>query len=287
LASSGKPLMHQSEHSLVPFTDNHGARLHWEERGEGTPVLLIMGHRYSSAMWYPILSALTAEHRVVWFDNRGTGESATTPKVTVRELAADALAVLDAAGVERAHVFGVSMGGVIAIEAALQQPHRVTSLIVGCSGVLSTDKPHAPAFLRLLYYLPPWALRLLTPNRTGDQGYGSAASPDRIVADQAMLAKDKSSARGVAAQFVAMGGYSTSTQAVSTLTMPALVLHGDEDALVPYQWGVELAETLPDSRLVTLRGSGHNFLVAAGERSSKAALDFIWEVDQGAAAVSG
>jgi len=176
------------------------------------------------------------------------------------------------------------MGGVIAIEVALQQPQRVTSLIVGCSGVLSADKPRAPAFLRLLYYLPPWALRLLTPNRTGDQGYGSGASPDQIAADQAMLANDKSSARGVAAQSTAMGGYSTSREEVSTLTMPALVLHGDEDALVPYQWGVELAETLPDSRLVTLPGSGHNFLVAAGEESSAALLDFIREVDQGGGA---
>jgi 3-oxoadipate enol-lactonase len=263
----------------VPFTDSHGARLHWEERGAGTPVLLIMGHRYSSALWYPILPALTAEHRVIWFDNRGTGESATSPKITVRELAADALAVLDAAGVERAHVFGVSMGGVIAIEVALQQPQRVRSLIVGCSGILSADKPRAPAFLRFLYYLPPWALRLLMRNRSADQGYGSAANPDRIAADLAMLAKDKSSARGVAAQFAAMGDYSTSTEAVSTLTMPGLVLHGDEDALVPHEWSVELADTLPDSRLVTLRGAGHNFLVAAGEETSAAVLAFTREVD--------
>jgi 3-oxoadipate enol-lactonase len=268
----------------VPFTDSHGARLHWEERGAGTPVLLIMGHRYSSALWYPILPALTAEHRVIWFDNRGTGESATTPKVTVRELAADALAVLDAAGVERAHVFGVSMGGVIALEVGLQQPQRVRSLIVGCSGVLSADKPRAPAFLRFLYYLPPWALGLLMRNRSADQGYGRAAAPD--AADQAMIAKDKLSARGVAAQFAAMASYSTSTEAVSTLTMPALVLHGDEDALVPHDRSVELAATLPDSRLVTLRGAGHNFLVAAPEESSTAVLAFLREVDHASGAVS-
>ncbi|HXQ10283.1 MAG TPA: alpha/beta hydrolase [Caulobacteraceae bacterium] len=76
-----------------------------------------------------------------------------------------------------------------------------------------------------------------------------------------------------------MGRYSTSAEAVSTLAMPALVLHGDEDAPVPHAWGAELAETLPDSRLVTLRGSGHNFLVAAGEESSTVVLDFIREVD--------
>jgi len=244
-----------------------------------------MGHRFSSALWYPILPALTAQHRVIWFDNRGTGESGATPKVTVSEMAADALAVLDAAGVERAHVFGVSMGGVIALELALQQPRRVTSLIVGCSGVLSADKPRAPAFLRFLYYLPPSALAFLMRSRGADQGYGSAAAPDRIAADQAVLAKDKLSARGVAAQFAAMGRYSTSAEAVSTLAMPALVLHGDEDALVPHERSVELAETLPDSRLVTLKGAGHNFLVAAGEEASAAVLAFLREVDQAASAV--
>jgi len=200
----------------------------------------------------PDLPALTAEHRVIWFDNRGTGESATTPALTVDDMAADSLAVLDAAGVERAHVFGVSMGGVIAIELALKQPQRVTSLIVGCSGILSADKPRAPAFLRFAYYLPAWLLRFLTANRGPDQGCGSAASPERIAADLAMLAKDKCTARGAAAQFAALSGYGVSAQTVSGLTMPALVLHGDEDALVPHKWAVELAQTLQRGHLVAL-----------------------------------
>src|ERR1700679_1155666 len=95
----------------MPFADNKGVRLHWEEKGQGTPVLLVMGHRYSSAMWYPMIPALSAEHRVIWFDNRGTGESDSTRKASVQDLADDAFAVMDAAGVERAHLFGVSMGG--------------------------------------------------------------------------------------------------------------------------------------------------------------------------------
>jgi len=265
----------------LPFTDNHGVRLHWDERGSGTPLLLIMGHRYSSAMWHPILPALSAEHRVVWFDNRGTGESASTPKVTAEALAGDALAVMDAAGIERAHVFGMSMGGVIAIELALQQPARVKSLSVGCSGILTIDKPRMPAVMRVLYHLPAWALRLLT-NRGRDQGYGSAALPERIAFDQAMAAKDKFNVRGVIAQAAAVSGYSTTAAAVSKLGMPALVLHGDEDSLVPYRWGAELDETLPNSRLVTFKGAGHNFLIAAGEEAANSLLAFLREVDAAA-----
>jgi 3-oxoadipate enol-lactonase len=266
----------------VPIAQNHGARIHWDERGKGSPILLVMGHRYSSAMWYPLIPALAEHHRVIWFDNRGTGGSDTTPKVTVQELAADALAVMDAAGVERAHVFGVSMGGVIVQELAIQQPGRVISLIVGCSGVLSADKPRAPAVIRLLYYLPPWLLSRLMSRGPGGHGYGSAAPLDRVAVDQAMVAKDVFTVRGVVAQSVAMGGYTTSKEAVAALTMPALVLHGDEDTTVPVAWGEELAQTLPNSRFVKIPGAGHNFIVAATETTAEAVLAFIDEADKAA-----
>jgi 3-oxoadipate enol-lactonase len=238
----------------MPFTHNDGVALHWQEAGEGTPILLIMGHRYSAAMWYPILPSLTAAHRVIWFDNRGTGQSGMTPKVSVAALAADALAVMDAAGVEWAHVFGVSMGGVIAQELALQRPNRVRSLLLGCTGMLTADKPRMPAALRLLYFLPPWVLKLLLPRRGGDRGYGSGATPEAIAADEAMAAKDPFSVRGVAAQAAALAAHVVTREAMASLAMPTLVLHGDEDSTVRYAWGKELADTLPHSRFVTLEG---------------------------------
>jgi len=265
----------------MPFTGSGGVRLHWQEQGRGTPVLLVMGHRLSSEMWYPILPALTAAHRTVWFDNRGAGLSGFTRKVTVGQLAADAFAVMDAAGLDQAHVFGVSMGGGVALEMAMQQPTRVKSLVLGCTCMLTADKPRMPAIMRLLYYLPPRVLRLLMSGRDGGLGYGSAAPPERVAFDQAMLARDKFSVAGVVAQAAAVGRYSTTKEAVAALAMPALVLHGDEDTLVPFAWGAELADTLPDSRLVKLQGSGHNFLVAAGEQANIVVLDFLREADAG------
>jgi 3-oxoadipate enol-lactonase len=264
----------------MPFAVNNGVRLSWQERGEGTPILLIMGHRFSSALWYPVLPALTAKHRVIWFDNRGTGDSDSTPQTSVRELAEDALAVMDAAHVERAHVFGVSMGGVIALELAMCAPQRVASLIIGCSGILTPDKPRMPGFLRVLYYLPTWVLRLLVSKGTINKGYGSAASPEQIATDLAMIEKDKSNTRGVIAQAVAVSAHNTTREAVAALAMPALVLHGDEDQLVPFSYGVELAEALPHSRLVKLQGAGHNFLVARGETATQEILDFLDSVDR-------
>ena len=265
----------------MPFTENNGIRLHWEEKGEGAPILLVMGHRYSAAMWHPLIPALSAAHRVIWFDNQGTGTSGASRDLTVPQMAQDALAVMDAAGAPRAHVFGVSLGGVIVLELAMQRPERAVSLILGCTGVKTADKPRAPAWMRVLYYLPSWVLKALTPNRGPKAGYGSAASPEAIAYDQQVLAKDRFSRAGVAAQAKAIADYATTTKAVAALKMPALVLHGDEDALVPFAWGVELAETLPNSRFVGLTGCDHNFIVADGERTQREVLNFLAEVDQG------
>jgi pimeloyl-ACP methyl ester carboxylesterase len=264
----------------MPFTTRNGARLHWEAQGSGTPVLLVMGHRYSSALWYPILPALAAKHRVISFDNRGTGESDTTRGMTIADYADDAIAVMDAAGVARAHIFGVSMGGVIVQDLAMRHPERVVSLLVGCSGILSADKPRMPAIMRTLYYLPSLVLKILLSSRRSDQGYGSAAPKDAIARDQAVLATDKCTVPGAIAQAKAIAGYNTTKQAVARLTMPSLVLHGDEDLAVPFKWGEELAATLPSSRFVKFAGAGHNFLVADQKKAVAEILGFLESADR-------
>ena len=263
----------------MPFTENNGLRLHWQESGQGTPVLLIMGHRYSSAMWHPILPALAAEHRVISFDNQGTGQSGARRRTSVAEMVADALAVMDAAGAPSAHIFGVSMGGGLALELAIRHPRRAASLLLGCTCILTADKPRMPAWMRLFYRLPTPLLRTLFPNRSPNHGYGSAAPADAIANDEAYEAKDKFDVTGVIAQAAAISAYVNTKEAVAALAIPALVLHGDEDATVPYAWGVELAETLPGARLITVEGAGHNFFIAGGQRVNDQVLAFIRGVD--------
>lgn len=262
----------------MPFVQSAGARLHWDATGAGTPVLLIMGHLYSSAMWYPLLPVLTKRHRVIWFDNRGTGDSDTTPVATIEEFAADARAVLDAAGVEKAHVYGVSMGGGIAAEFAMRYPERTASLTLGCT-MLKTERTKL-GLRGLLYSLPLGVVRavlsrLMTPAR-----YGSAAPRDAALHDIEMLKRDRFTMRGVKAQATAIANYATTRErAVSTLKMPVLVLHGDEDEAVPVEKGRELAALIPGARYVEFKGAGHNYLVAANDTSTKAFLDFIDAVD--------
>lgn len=262
----------------MPFVQSAGARLHWNSDGTGTPVLLIMGHLYASAMWYPLLSALTRSHRAIWFDNRGTGDSDTTPGVTIEQFAADALAVLDAAGVEKAHVYGVSLGGGIAAEFAMRYPQRTLSVTLGCT-MLKIEKTKL-RFRRILYSLPlgvtrPILDRMMTPAR-----YGSAAPRDTALRDIEMLRQNRFTMPGVRAQAEAIAAYATTRErAANSMTMPVLVLHGDEDQAVPVEKGRELAAIIPGARYVEFKGVGHNYLVAANEASNKAFIDFIDAVD--------
>jgi pimeloyl-ACP methyl ester carboxylesterase len=263
----------------MPFAESGGARIHWEAQGSGPPVLLIMGHLYSSRMWYPLLPALTERRRAITFDNRGTGQSDTTGQVTIGQFAADALAVLDAAGARQAHVYGVSMGGGIAAEFAMRYPDRVASLVLGCAMMKTADKPKPPWLARLIYYLPLGLVRSLMRSRLTAKAYGSAAPADAVARDMERLAGERFTMQGVRVQAQAMGDYVTTREAVSRLAMPTLVLHGDEDGAVDVKYGRELAETIPNSRLVIFEGAGHNYLVAAGPASTEALLQFFDEVE--------
>ncbi|MCU1691743.1 MAG: hypothetical protein JWM64_834 [Frankiales bacterium] len=264
----------------MPTTLSDGVRISWQESGSGTPLLLCMGASYSSALWYPAVEALAASHRVISFDNRGTGGSGWTPVASIQDMASDAVAVLDAAGEQSAHVYGASLGGVVAQQIALQAPDRVRSLVLGCTGIMSADKPRAPRSLRHLYRLPKpvmsWILGKTDP-------YGPACPPDRAAVDRAVLAKETPVRQALVAQQDALRAYSVSREQVAGLEVPSLVLHGDADTVVKHVWGEELAATLPQARFVSYPGIGHNYLVGRGDDANAEVLAFLADVDARAA----
>src|SRR3954471_19615926 len=109
-------------------------RLYWESTGEGEPVLLVMGLGLSGGAWWRTVDTLSRDFRVITFDHRGVGRSrGLTPAYTTEALADDALAVLDAVGIERANVYGLSLGGMVAQQLALRHPRRVSSLVLGAT----------------------------------------------------------------------------------------------------------------------------------------------------------
>jgi len=193
-------------------------------------------------------------------------------------MTADALAVLDAAGVEKAHVYGVSMGGGIALEFGVRHPERCRSLILGCTMAKTPDIPPRPKWLiSILYRLSPLLKGLASKKFKG--GYGDSAPDDVIARDKGMLDKDPFNMTGVIAQSHAIIDYSITPEEVAAVALPTLVLHGTQDMTVPCEAGKTLSEMLPNARLVTFEGIGHNYFVGAGERANAEVDRFIKEVE--------
>jgi 3-oxoadipate enol-lactonase len=234
-----------------------GVRLAYDVEGTGEPVLLVQGLCYGRSGWGPVPGMLAERFRVVTFDNRGFGDSDAPPgPYTTAQLAADAVAVLDAAKIETVHVVGISLGGMVAQELVLAAPERVRKLVL-CSttpgGTASFPMPEQTvALMGSAPHLDPQeALQLFVTN---------ALSPDppaelveEIVAYRAANPPDP-------AGWYAQAGAGAAHDALARLGeigVPTLIVHGTADNVVDVRNATLLAEAIAESRLVLLEGVGH------------------------------
>ena len=229
----------------------------WDEIGAGEPLLLIHGLGYGRWGWEPLLPLLAERFRVISFDNRGIGESAVPPgPYTAREMAGDALAVLDAAGVEHAHVVGTSLGGMIAQELALEAPQRVDRLVlISSTPGAKGGHPMPAATVRLMTeaanLAPEVALRRFVENALCPE-----PDPDlveRILAHRLAAPQDPA---GWAAQAAAGTTYDGAGR-IASITAPTLLIAGTADRVVDYRNSLVLAESIRDSELRLIAGAGH------------------------------
>jgi 3-oxoadipate enol-lactonase len=246
-----------------------------EEGGPEDPVLLIMGLGASSRLWFRLLPWLTRRHRVIVFDNRGTGSSAPVRgRLTMLGMADDAVTVLDAAGIERAHVVGASMGGMIAQHLALDHRDRVRSLVLACT--TAGGRSGAPPW-RLLASA---AVRPLIGTRrsfpvVAPMLYAATTlreKPDRVAEDLDRRMADSTSPLTLYAQLGAIALHDTRARLPELDGMPALVVHGLEDRLVPPARGRELAELIPSAHLELIPTCGHLLTTDAEEQTAGAIL---------------
>ena len=254
----------------MAYVNNGPVRIWWEEVGQGEPVLLVMGFSYPGDMWHRVWPALTDRYRVIRFDNRGVGKS-DAPKgpYAIGDMAEDALAVMDAAGVAKAHVYGASMGGGIVQELALQHPDRVASLVLGCTAApptLAGPPPKVPFVMRIAPTKLIFRLR-------GRRSYGDDVPESAIKEDRAVLLKARITNRGLMGQRQAIAAFS-SRDRVSQLKMPVLVLHGDKDRTVPVEMGRELASLIPGAQLEIIEGAGHMYITTIDCRANEVLKEF-------------
>jgi pimeloyl-ACP methyl ester carboxylesterase len=238
---------------------------------------LIMGLGASLDTWIAQRDAFAAHHRVILFDNRGAGESESPPPPwTVPDMAADAVGVLDALGIERAHVLGVSMGGMIAQEMAIGWPERVDRLVVAVS--FARPDPLRRAFLLFRRWARLQGVDLV---QEGVANLPWLVSP-RVLNDQGELER----ILGVvsAMPLMAPDAYSHQIDAIlehDTLSRlhhvraPTLVVAAAEDVLTPVYLSQEIAAAIPGARLTVLPRGNHAVQIEEAESFNEAILDFL------------
>jgi pimeloyl-ACP methyl ester carboxylesterase len=234
--------------------------LHWQTAGDGEPVLLIMGLGLSGGAWWRTVPVLARRLRVITFDNRGVGRSrAFSYAYTTAAMADDAATVLDAVGVERAHVYGFSLGGMVAQSLALRRPERVRSLVLGATspGGPRAAQPSAEVaafFRRRPHMAPEQAARESVPFNYGPRC--RAAHGKRIEEDIAVRVANPFSGAAYRAQLFAAAWHNC-LSALSRIAVPTLVVHGALDRMVPVANAHLIAERIPGARLRILEEAGH------------------------------
>jgi 3-oxoadipate enol-lactonase len=259
----------------MAFVENQGAKIYWDEQGQGEPVLLIMGLGYPSDMWHRTRPVLAARYRTIVLDNRGVGRSDMPPgPYPIELMASDALAVLDAAGEGSAHVFGISMGGMIAQEFALQSPSRVRSLILGCT---ASGGPNAVRAEREANQMVMMRVQM-TPEQAAEAAvpFIYDASTPRARIDEDLAVRRPWFPRSAAYQAQLTGILSWEAYSrLPQMAAPTLVIHGENDRLVPAGNGKLIAQRIPGAKLLILPHASHIFPTDQSDASHRAILEFL------------
>ncbi|MSP62127.1 MAG: alpha/beta fold hydrolase [Myxococcales bacterium] len=277
----------------MPTVDRSGVPIYYETHGDlGDPVLLLMGLGTDAHGWELQVPAFAARHRVLLLDNRGIGRSGKPPgPYSIAQLADDAVAVLDAVGLARAHVVGLSMGGMIAQEIALSHPARLGALVLAATfarparEVLETTERGSQAVAGA-----PSLLGLL-----GRGAGGAAVDPLQMMRFLMPLVFSKQflrERRDWLFQFFARSmGYGFSMEAffgqvsavlahdttsrLGGLSLPTLVITGTADALVPPHHSDELSRLIPGARLLRFEGATHGLQLEIADRFNASVLEFL------------
>jgi 3-oxoadipate enol-lactonase len=250
----------------MPFARNGIVKLHWKSFGEGPPVLLIGGQGMTLDGWWATIPVLAQAFRVIAFDNRDTGRSTRLPwAYSVGQMAADAVSILDAAGEETAHVYGISLGSLVAQEVGLRYPERIRSLVLGASsaGGFAAYKPAPTSFAQTFLV------------RAGSMGAEEAAwagvpytyaektrrlSAQRIGTDIAHRVNSPPEPLAYLHQAAAVATHDA-YERLNQIAVPTLVVHGEQDVFIPPSNAVVLAERIPGAQLQLWPEAGHMYII--------------------------
>lgn len=252
-------------------------RLHVEREGTGEPLLWITGFAISSEVFSPVIGTYAADFDCVRYDNRGAGRSPAPWRPTsIPELAGDAVRLLDALGIDAAHVYGLSMGGMIAQEMAIRFPDRVRALILGATshGGPRAVLPSPRIASALVSRSAPSAVRAELVGRALFTPGFREREPELVRTYLGLLGAHRASARGLLSHLAASAYHDTRAR-LGDIVAPTLVLHGEHDELTPVANARLLAAGIPRATLSLVADAGHGYLVEQPEASHAAFTEWL------------
>jgi pimeloyl-ACP methyl ester carboxylesterase len=249
--------------------------------GQGQPLVMIMGLGGARSSWRSQKGLFKKYYRTVTFDNRGVGKSdKPIGPYTIKMMGDDTLGLMDQLGIEKAHVLGVSMGGMIAQELAINHPERVDKLILGCTFAragASSDSPEMnKAMESYRKSLQDEASQRKLLSALLDLSFNSRSNRAFIL-PFAKIAIRFSSISGIVEQMKAVSTHDT-VERLKMIKAPTLVLTGTEDRLVNPVSSEMIAKLVPNAKLVKVPGGGHTFFMEKHNDFNREVLRFLKEV---------
>jgi pimeloyl-ACP methyl ester carboxylesterase len=263
---------------IMPTVRANGIEIYYELHGQGDPLVLIMGLRRNAEWWYRQLPVLSRHFTVLAFDNRGAGRS-DKPAVdySIPLFSDDTAALMASLDIRNAHVIGISMGGYIAQELAVNHPEMVRNLVLGCTG----------AGGETAVLMSPEGMKKFTANEglsreqilRKDMGiYFSdrfiREYPEEINEFVEISLRHYQPPDAFLRQLAACLAHDTADR-LHRIKIPTLILSGDDDPLVPPENSCILKKLILHAELLFLQGGRHGFFIELSERFNRTVVDFL------------
>ncbi|HYV49852.1 MAG TPA: alpha/beta hydrolase [Myxococcaceae bacterium] len=243
----------------MPEVSANGIRIHYQDEGEGPPVVLVSGLSYGAWTWRWVAPLLASTHRVIRLDNRGVDGSDQPPgPYTTALMAQDLLGVMEALQLPPCGLVGISLGGFIVQEAALARPDRVARLVLMATSFGGPKSlPPTPAALEAMTNREGGARAVAERSLKVNASAGFAERhPDR--AEEYFRYRDKVGMTGDSYRAQLLAGATHDAEArVSGLKMPVLILQGDQDLVIPPGNAELLKARISQAEVKMLPGAGH------------------------------
>ncbi len=264
----------------MPMLNTGAVSIAYELRGAGTPLLLINGFRRSRVVWMEgVLQALAARFQLILMDNRGTGDSDKPEEdYSIEGFADDCAAVIAALGLARAHVFGVSMGGMIAQRLATRHPDKVHGLALGCthcgrSGAIAPEKRIG----ELLRLMPDAQMDAREVARRQEEAYYMPAfrANQRALIESlyGLVDRNPTPPHAVRGHLKAIDAFDACAD-LAQIKAPTLVITGAGDALIPPENSRMIAQRIPGAQLALLPDAAHFFWIEQPQQTAGALIRF-------------